>query len=494
MTPDTGGRALAASAVAYWTATGVGLIGSLLRGKVSAVVLGAAGLGVSAQLSTFSALVVAVAALGLGTGGVKMIAQARSVSDSETVSRLVSFLLWGPTLVGLVFLGLVSVFATSLSRLLLGSGSYGGLLVVASAAIPLLLFLGSIQIVMQAYEQARRLALNSIISAVVTTAAAVPLTLHYGLRGAVASAPIAAAGTLAFFCVRERWVLALAFPVRTLRATTARHLLTIAGASLVASVLTLGSDTALRSAAVHQLGIVDNGVYQPVQMLSTLVLAQMAGALSLVLLPRLSYELGLGNRAAVLSTLGRAARTSLVFVVALVLLTMALRDVFIVVFFDRSFLAGSDVLALQLTAEVPRFAAYAIGAVLLPAGLVREWLVSAVLSNALRLVIGFALLPSLGLRALAVSVVAQWVVVLGWTVAVVHRKLEWRPEPGLVRLTAAAVATVTLACVLAITLGRWEGGALLCVASGAWVMIVGRDDVRHLLHATVLRTRRPART
>ena len=72
-----GGSQMAKNAVAYWVATGVGLVGSLLRGKVAATVLGASGVGITAQLATFSTLVVALAALGLGTAGIKLIAQAR---------------------------------------------------------------------------------------------------------------------------------------------------------------------------------------------------------------------------------------------------------------------------------------------------------------------------------------------------------------------------------------------------------------------------------
>ena len=44
-----GGAQLAVSAAAYWLGTGVTLLGSLVRGKVAAVVLGAEGLGVTSQ-------------------------------------------------------------------------------------------------------------------------------------------------------------------------------------------------------------------------------------------------------------------------------------------------------------------------------------------------------------------------------------------------------------------------------------------------------------
>ena len=483
-----GGAQIAVSAAAYWLGTGVTLLGSLVRGKVAAVVLGAEGLGVTSQLTTFSALVIAVAALGLGTGGVKLIAAARARQDEAEIRRLVSFLVWAPTGAGVLLALVAALAAEPLARLLLDDPDADGYLVLGALAVPFALLVTSYQLVMQAFERAFRLGVNSMITAVLTTLAAVPLTIIWGLDGAVVAIPLSAIATLAVFAIREPWVMRLAMPPRGLVREARNDLLVLAGASMAASVLALASDVVLRSAAVRVLGLEAIGLYQPVQVLSAVVLTQMAGVLSLVLLPRLSYQVEQGDSAQVLHTLTSAARASLVFVVPVLLLLMAGRDVFIVVLFDSSFLGISGVLAVQLVAEVPRFVAYALGAALLPAGLVRPWLMSSVLSTAFRVAVGLAMLPWAGLYAFAVATVVQWTVVLLFTGWVLTTRMGWQPQRRLVLLVLLGFLTVAAAAGVSIAV-PWVK-LLLPVVAFVWTWFLGRRDAAAILSALTGRLRR----
>ncbi|MDQ1600743.1 MAG: hypothetical protein QOD68_2217, partial [Actinomycetota bacterium] len=304
--------------------------------------------------------------------------------------------------------------------------------------------------------------------------------------------PLSAAATLALFCAREPWVLRLAARPRRLSPASRRALTVLAGASMAASVLALASDTILRASTVHLLGIDKIGLYQPVQVLTSVVLTQMAGVLSLVLLPRLSFQLGRGASADVLNTLTKAAQASVVFIVPVLLLLMALRDVFIVVLFDSSFLGISGVLAVQLVAEVPRFAAYALGSALLPAGLVRPWLVSSVVSTVLRVGTGLALLPAIGLYALAFSTVVQWLAVLVYTAWVLKTQMGWQPDRRLGWLLVLGLLVVGAGCGLSIA-SRW-GQLLLPLLALVWVLRLGRHEVTQVLGAVtnLVRARRAA--
>jgi O-antigen/teichoic acid export membrane protein len=242
---------------------------------------------------------------------------------------------------------------------------------------------------------------------------------------------------------------------------------------------------------VHLLGVDQIGLYQPVQFLTSVVLTQMAGVLSLVMLPRLSFQLGRGASADVLHTLTRAAQASVLFIVPVLLLIMAVRDVLILTLFDSSFLGISGVLAVQLVAEVPRFAAYALGSALLPAGLVRPWLVSSVVSTALRVGTGLALLPAIGLYALAVSTVVQWLAVLAYTAWVLKSKMGWQPDRRLGWLLALGLLVVVGGCALSIA-NRW-GELLLPALALVWVLRLGRREVTQVLGAVtnLVRARRP---
>jgi O-antigen/teichoic acid export membrane protein len=178
-----------------------------------------------------------------------------------------------------------------------------------------------------------------------------------------------------------------------------------------------------------------------------------------------------------------------VFVVPVLLLLMAVRDLFIVALFDTSFLGISGVLAVSLVAEVPRFAAYALGSAMLPAGLVRPWLVSSVVSTALRLAVGLPLLPWIGLYAFAVSTVVQWVVVLVYTAWVMRSRMSWRPDARLAWLILLGTAVVAAAAAVS-TATAW-GELLLPVVAVAWGWRLGRREIAQIVAAFVARVRRP---
>jgi PST family polysaccharide transporter len=471
--------------LAYWVATGSALVGAVVRGKVAAVVLGTAGVGVTAQLTTLAALIATLAALGIGTGGMKIIAAARAQGDEAELHRVVSLVVWAPLAGGVLAFIVAVVLARPLSTLLLGDPTYASLVIVSMASIPFSCLLASFQVVMQGYELARRLAVTSIVAAALTTAAAVPLTIAYGVEGAVAATPLAAATTLGFFVVREPWLLRAAFPLTLPVRATQRELGRLASASFIASALTLGTDTVLRSATVHRLGLAENGLYQPAQTYTAVLLAQVAGALSLVLLPRLTYELGKGREEQVWATLRSAGRSAVVLAVPLCLMSAALSELFILVLFDRSFLPAADVLGVQAAGELPRFLSYVLGAVLLPAGLVREWVAGAVIANVVRLGLGLVLLPSLGLYALAIGSVAMWVVTLVWTLHVLRTRLTWRPGSELLRLFMVGSLLVAAGVALAFT--GPVGKVAIVVAAIAWLLLVGRRELTLLAHASGLR-------
>jgi O-antigen/teichoic acid export membrane protein len=234
----------------------------------------------------------------------------------------------------------------------------------------------------------------------------------------------------------------------------------------------------LRSLTVHELGLAENGLYQPAQTMTSVIFAQLAGALTLVLLPRLAYEL-LHNAEQAKRTLNSGAESAVVLAVPLCLLAAAFAEVFVLVFFDRDFLSAASVVAVQSTAELPRLVAYVLGAVLIPAGLVGSWLVSSILGNAVRLLVALLLFDAMGLYALALGIVAMWVVTLVWTAVVLNRHLGWRPTPRLTRLALPAPAVVVAGVLMSQENAAWTAGAVALGA--AWLALFGRREIRIVL-------------
>ncbi|RZS91283.1 O-antigen/teichoic acid export membrane protein [Motilibacter rhizosphaerae] len=479
--PRSDRSSLAANAMAYWFASGTTLVGSLVRGKVAAVVLGDRGLGVTGTLAVLTAFVVTLASLGLGIGGVKLISEARGRGDDEGAQRLVSFLVWVPVTVGTAAFLVTVPLSGWLSGLMLDKGGYGSYVVVTMLAVPFSLLASSFQLVLQGYERAGRLAVTSVATAVLVTLASVPLTTEFGLDGAIAATPLAAVVTAAVFVARDPWIARTALRLHRVAGAVRVQLWTLAAASVVASLMTYGADTIVRARASHVLGIPLNGLYQPVQMFSSVVMPQLVGALSLVLLPRLSYEFGAERREEVAAVLRGGARAAAVLAVTVSLMTMALAEVFVVVFFNTEFLPSAHVLAVQVAAEVPRFLAYVLGAAVVPAGLIRQWVGIGVVSTLARVGVAAGLMPSMHLYALALSVVVEWAVALALTTAVLWRAIGWRPGRDLVALVLAAAAVVALAVLVSLR-APWAP-TLLLAATAVWLAAVGRREVALVAHA-----------
>ena len=484
------GHAMVRDTLAYWIATGSTLIGGLLRGKVAAVILGVDGVGITAQLATATALISAVAAVGVGSAGIKLIAGARAHGDEDSLAGLTSFILWFPAMFGVVLFAGASLVSEPTSRVLLGSGEHRVLVIVALASVPLNCLLASVQVIMQGHELARRLSISSVVAVLLNTATAVLLTVAYGVSGAVWSIPIGAALSLSFFCFRERWIVRAVWPLRMMARDDRSEFTRIGGASVLAAGITLTIDTALRSLTVHELGLDQNGLYQPAQTMTTVIFGQLAGALTLVLLPRLAHELTVDRGEQAKRTLSAGAESALVLAVPLCLLAAASAELLVVVFFDRDFLPAASVVAVQSTAELPRLVAYVLGAVLIPAGLVRYWLLSSIFGNAARLLVTLLLFDALGLYALALGVLVMWAFTFCWTAAVLNRKLGWRPTPRFARLAVPAMVVVAIGVLMSEQSSIWSAGTVALAL--LWVGVVGRHEVRLVVRAHS--TRSPAAT
>ena len=453
--------------IAYWLSTLAVLGTTLVRTKVLATTIGAAGVGVTSQLNNAVVLVSGLAALGLSNAGIKLIAEAEAKDDAQSRRKLVSFLFWAPITVGALALVPVAALASPISLGLLGTRQHDAYLVVAFASIPLTLALSAGQVALQGRGRIRRLAATSVYSAAAGAIVTVVLAAIFGLPGAVASFPCSSLASLIVFGLREAWLLPLIARPRLPGKNARRLFVGIGLASLGATAATSGTDTVLRAAFIHRSGLTANGLYQPAFMLSSVVFAAFAGALATVLFPTLSMQFASGDRASVQRTIEHGVRIGVLAVVPLVLLVLGLRTALIGAVFSAQFAGASNVLSIQVLGELPRMFAYTVGAILLPAGMVRAWLATGLVATTVRLVVGLSLLPSLGLSALAWSYVAEWTLVSAFAAVIVWRKLGVVPGRSSALLIALGGVCVMSAFAL---IRAWPGPASATTAVGLAVL------------------------
>lgn len=447
--------------IAYWLSTLAVLATTVVRTKVLAVTIGASGVGVVSQLTNAVVLISGLASLGLSNAGIKLIAEAEASADATAQRNVVSFLFWAPIAAGAVALLPVALLASPISLGLLGSRQHTGYLVVAFSSVPLTLALSAGQIALQGRGRIRRLAGTSLFAAAAATVVTVLLASFFGLKGAVASFPCSSVVALAVFGLRERWLLPLVAKPRLPGRRARRLFLGIGLASLGATAATSGTDTVLRAALIHTSGLTANGLYQPAFVLSNVVFAQFAGALATVLFPTLSMQIAAGDHTMVQRTVERGVRIGVLAVVPLVVVVIGLRGPLIDAVFSGQFANASNVLSVQLLGELPRMFAYTLGAIMLPAGMVRAWLATGLVATAVRLTAGLTLLPHIGLTALAWSYVAEWTLIAVFTFVVVARKQGVVPGRSNARLVAVGGVCVLSTFALVRT---WHGAGSMTAA------------------------------
>jgi len=156
---------------------------AVITAKLFAVTLGPSVVGILAQLLNFSAFVSVIIPLGLTTGVAKMVAENRQAP--REVSRIVST---ASTLAFASALGMAIVLAPvagKISESLTGTSQYGLLVLLIVASFPLYNLAGVLSYVLQGLAEVQRLTRANIITAALSVLLLVPLTIAYGLTGAM---------------------------------------------------------------------------------------------------------------------------------------------------------------------------------------------------------------------------------------------------------------------------------------------------------------------
>jgi polysaccharide transporter, PST family len=465
-----GSRGLALAAASSWLASAAALATGVIRGKVSAVELGPSGVGVVGQLNSLSLLGGSLAVLGLGTGALQLIGRQRAAGDDHGVKALVRFVIRMPFFLSLFVVVGASVMASPLAGLMLGGREYGGYLVVAMLSVPLNVLAGCIGVVLQADGRAARAAVATLIALPLNTAIVIGAVVWFKLPGAVFGVLATSLAPVIIHVMRERSWLRTAFKPARLPTPLLRELAQLAGASCLLGVVSAAVDSTVRAILTRSLGLVEAGLFQVLSMASTQGFLSLVTGVMVYLGPALASLILRDPRSAA-AEIQRVWGLLMGVVLIAGWVCTAFATPALNLLFSPDFVAAAPALRFQAAGEILRAAAFVVGAVMLPLGLRRTWLVLGLATMAAQ--VGFLLLltPTLGLEAAPAAFGLAWAINLAVSCAVAHsHRLLPRRES---MLSGAGAFSVVLCAalwggaskvVLAIT-----GLAALCL--GLWLVI-----------------------
>lgn len=285
---NTYGQILKSSSV-IGGAQGVNYLISMVRTKLVAVLLGPSGVGLVGLYVSATELVGTVAGLGIGTSGVREVAEADGSGDAEHVARTVTTLRRVCWVTGIFGWILTAVLSYPLSVYAFGSGERAWSVAILGATILISSVSGGQNAVIQGTRRIGDLARLGVLGAIVGTFVAVGLYAWLGEKGIVPVLIATASVNLGF-----SWWFARKIPIATISLTWAetfrnsRRLVSLGLAFMYGALLAAILGLAIRSVIVRDLGLDAAGVYQAAWGISGMFAGFIIAAMGTDFYPRLT--------------------------------------------------------------------------------------------------------------------------------------------------------------------------------------------------------------
>ena len=352
-------------------------IGGVIRNKWLAVHLDVAGIGVLAQVTSGCTWLGLASGLGMGLPVSRSVADASSRDDEAAVRRVVWTALTLVTMVGLPLVVACVLLAEPISRAILGTPAYAGLVRISSIGV-LSIAIGNVLLGAFAGRSDLKAPLAfAAAGGAVSVALTMAFVPRFGLSGGTLGTVLVwPAGILAVLFLRRRELdpITVPRPTPVLDGREARALLGVGLAALTLSLADVGTLLALRAHYLRTQGVEWNGLLQ-----AALALSQQIGAVFYAYFAgyafgKVSVAAAAGGTEAVRAYTVRQWRPiTLLALAAFVFALLAATPLLHVLYSDR-FDSARPLMAASLFGEFCRVAANAWGLGSLPLGGRSLWL------------------------------------------------------------------------------------------------------------------------
>jgi len=444
---------------------------AVITAKLFAVTLGPSAVGILAQLLNFAAFVSVIIPLGLTTGVAKMVADnSRNEQNMNRVVLTSAVLAIGSACAAAI---LLAPAAGPISYALTGSTSYGFLIVLIVASFPLYNLSGVIGYVLQGIADVDRLTKANVATTVLAIVVLVPLTLAYGLAGAISAVLVTSfvqAGIFAWALRRAYAARAWRFVHATLDRHTAKELLAYGGIVLIGGIVSWSSVLVVRTLTLRELGESANGLYQVVFGLSNQYVTMFMTWMAAYVFPRIVTE-RLGGKLGPL--LNSGLRANLAIMVPIFVVAIALRDPLIRVFYSASFTGAAPMVPIQVIGDLVRVFGWSFAVCLFAIGRTRSHLLVVAGQGIAWVILAAALIPVWGMLAVPASYAMSFLVYPLLGISLTHHWGGAAPDRK-----AWLLMSLGLTCVLGATFIPFDGGLLLAPAVPALVYWWNRSELR----------------
>ncbi len=372
----------------------VTMVAALLRGKVMAMCLGPAGVGLSGILNQVVALESQVLALGLPTVVVKSVAGAGVEARPQVESVIARLAL----ALGVFGLGLGLVLSPLVAVATFQSFEHLPLVIAASLAVPAAILTSIWCAVIQGRGEVGFLARSQAAFAVVGALVAMPLIWYGGLTGLGVSVVLAALIPVAGLWSRRPRYLTAASDDKGIRDSLVRAGLSIIAAIAIAQVAAY----ATRLVVVNQLGVFEAGLYQAALAVSGGLPGFVFSAMALDYYPRISAA---RDGEEIARATNMQVQASMVIATPLFVGMIVFGGPLLDFYYTEEFLGATELMAWMTASVAFRIISWPAGYWLVAKATPREYLLIEGPAALLAPLVTIALLPSAGLAGAGIAMV-----------------------------------------------------------------------------------------
>lgn len=383
-------------------AQGVNYLIAMVRVKLVAVLLGPSGVGLVGLYTSATGLVGTLAGLGIGSSGVREVAEAHGSGDDVRVGQTVRVLRRACWVTGFLGWILTVALAWPLTLWTFGSGEHVWAIALLGSTLLLGAVAGGQMALVQGVRRIGDLARLEVLSVVAGTIVAVVLYSWLGQRGIVPVLIVVAIINLGFswwFARKVTVPLADISWMDTWRQS--RRLLGLGVAFMWSGLLVAIVGLATRSLITRQLGLEANGIYQSVWNISGMFAGFVLSAMGTDFYPRLTavaQDHGQVNR-----LVNEQTEIGILLALPGIIATLIFAPSLMQFFYTAKFLSGAELLPWFVLGIFGRVISWPMGFIQLAKGASRWFAITETISTALWLGLTVILLRWLGLLGVALA-------------------------------------------------------------------------------------------
>jgi len=342
----------------------ISIIIGIIRTKLIAVMLGPSGIGLMGMYQSIIAMVGAVTSAGIGSSGVRQIAEAAGTGNEERIARTIITMRRMMVVLGIVGFIIMMVFSTPISKLTFSDTKHVGAIIILSIA----LFFSSINsgqlAILRGMRRISAYAIVSVLGAFLGTLFTIPIIYIWREDGIVTS--IVAVSIMAFL---PSWWYAQKISIKKILmgfkaiCKESKNFLYLGFIFMLTGIMSTVVIYLTRVLVLRELGMQSVGIFQAATMLSTTYIGIVFTAMGNDFYPRLTAVAD--NNESCNRLVNEQIEVGLLLGTPGILATLTFAPYVITIFYSMQFVAAVEVLRWQVLGVFFRVISWPLGFILL---------------------------------------------------------------------------------------------------------------------------------